>query len=239
MKSRHKVKNSEGKYKHPRIPSWVTITSLWDLPKDILDQVETPIEESDERYLFRKTVNFVKLLNKYQKMRENDDFAKGKNLNFNKSNITGKMKKLKDIIVVTKGMSKPSKSKKWIQLYPKVTASKSVLNLLLEIDAFINDFLIVELGSFKKKIDIPAFQGQIRLLRKNEVKSARSRRHIVRSTAGNSLPEPKEVGALRERLLAYLEENLKESNTDVTKEEPRRLSNNLIALVVFRNSCLY
>ena len=235
MKSRQKVKNSDGRYKHPHIPSWVTITSLWDLPKEILDQAERPVEESEERYLSRKTVNFEKLLNRYQKMREND-FAKGKNLTFKKSNIKGKMRKLKDMIVKTKGMTQPSKLKEWIQMYPKVTASKSILYLLLEVDAFINDFLVVELGSFKKKTDIPAFQGQIRLRRKNEVKSARSRRHVVRSTAANSLPEPKEVFQLRERILAFLEESLKESNTDVAEDDFRRLINNLIALVVFRNS---
>ena len=59
-------------------------------------------------------------------------------------------------------MTQPSKLREWIQLYPKVTASKSVLSWLLEIDAFMNHFLIVKLGSFHKKIDTPAFQGQIR-----------------------------------------------------------------------------
>ena len=101
------------------------------MPKEILDQAERPVEESEERYLSRKTVNFVKLLIRYQKMREND-FAKGKNLTFNKSNIKGKMRKLKDMIVKTKGMTQPSKLKEWIQINPKVTASKSILYLVLE-----------------------------------------------------------------------------------------------------------
>ena len=51
------------------------------------------------------------------------------------------------------------------------------------------------------------------------------------------MPEPKEVFQLRERILAFLEESLKESNTDVAEDDFRRLINNLIALVVFRNWC--
>ena len=235
QKFRHKIKQSDGSYQQPHEPNWIVITSVWQLPQQILRQVVSNKEESDERFLSKRTFNFKTILNKYQAMKEKE-ISRGRNSNINRSNIKGKMEKLRKMVIVTKGMTEPRKLSDWIQMYPKVSASKSILNMLNELDIFIDTFLKSEIGSFQQKVDISAFKGQIKLLRKNESRAGRTRKQLLKTTAANSLPNPKEIDVLRKRIMEYLEKKFQENLQGIRPDEFRTLTYNLMALIFFRNS---
>ena len=235
QKFRHKMKHSDGSYQQPHQPNWMVITSVWQLPQKILRQVVSNKEEADERFLTKRTFNFKFILNKYQAMKEKE-IARGRNSNNNRSNIKGKMEKLRKMVIVTKGMTEPRKLSDWIQMYPKVSASKSILNMLNELDIFIDTFLKIEIGSFQQKVDISAFKGQIKLLRKNESRAGRTRKQLLKTTAANSLPNPKEIDVLRKRIMEYSEKKFQENLQGIRPDEFRTLTYNLMALIFFRNS---
>ena len=234
-RSSDKIKQSDGSYQHPHQPNWMVITSVLQLPQQILRQVVSNEEEADERFLTKRTFNFKPILNKYQAMKEKE-IARGSKSNINRTNIKGKMEKLRKMVIVTKGMTVPRKLSDWIQMYPKVSASKSIRNMLNELDTFIDTFLKSEIGSFQQKVDISAFEGQIKLLRRNESRAGRSRKQLLKTTAANSLPNPKVFDALRKRIIEYLEEKFQENLQGIRPDEFRTLTYNLMALIFFRNS---
>ena len=232
-KRKHKEEQPTGSYQHPHEPVWQTVNNVWQLPKKLTQLAA--ISETDEQYLTEKTYDFVDFLAKYKIMKE-EEMRSGTNSTFTKSNINGKLQKLKQMVIATKGMTEPRRIQDWIKLYPHVTASKTVLNMLLDLQNFIDHFLIQEIGSFQQRIDVMAFKGQIKLLRSNESRRGRSRKQILKTTAGNSLPQPKEVRLLREKILEYLKKKLSEDLTDILESEFRTLTYNIMAILTLRNS---
>ena len=232
-KRKHKEEQPTGSYQHPHEPVWQTVNNVWQLPKELTQLAA--ISETDEQYLTEKTYDFVDFLAKYKIMKE-EEMRSGTNSTFTKSNINGKLQKLKQMVIATKGMTEPRRIQDWIKLYPHVTASKTVLNMLLDLQNFIDHFLIQEIGSFQQRIDVMAFKGQIKLLRSNESRRGRSRKQILKTTAGNSLPQPKEVRLLREKILEYLKKKLSEDLTDILESEFRTLTFNIMAILTLRNS---
>ena len=160
----------------------------------------------------------------------------GTNSTFTKSNKKGKLQKLKQMVIATKGMTEPRRIQDLIKLYPKVVASRTVLNMLLDLQNFIDHFLIQEIGSFQQKIDVMAFKGQIQLLRRNESRRGRSRKQLLKTTAENSLPQRKEVRLLQERILDFLKKKLSEDLTDISDLEFRTLIYNIMAIFTLQNS---
>ena len=97
-----------------------------------------------------KTFDFETLLTKYRAMRESQ-IAENKGGNYNSHNLKGIIAKLRNTVICTKGMTQPGGVEKWIKMYPKVTARKSIVNMLNELKVFMNQFKGV-IANLKKMV---------------------------------------------------------------------------------------
>ena len=133
------MKQQDNTMKDPHPPEWVIVRNVWDLPQEYLEKAKISSTGAEERYMTKKTFGFEKLLTKYKAMRERQ-IAENKGGNYNSHNLKGIIAKLRNTVICTKGMTQPGGVEKWIKMYPKVTARKSIVNMLNELKVFMNQF---------------------------------------------------------------------------------------------------
>ena len=71
----------------------------------------------ESHYLTWKTENFVPLPEGFRKLREKDNDA-GSSTSFSNKTIKGKMRKIKEAIIMTKGLSDATGIERWVYSYP-------------------------------------------------------------------------------------------------------------------------
>ena len=152
---------------------------------------------------------------------------------FSEGNMKSKNKRKRAAMIATRRMTNVSRLEVWIAMYPNLKAGKSVTNMLRELKNFIDHFPLYEIGSFQHKIDIEAFESKILQMMDQENRSNRSRRNTSRKADANTLPQIQDVLLMRNRLLEYLKATLKEDTSEVSEEELRSVTLNLVVQAQF------
>ena len=152
---------------------------------------------------------------------------------FSEGNMKSKNKRKRAAMIATRRMTNVSRLEVWIAMYPNLKAGKSVTNMLRELKNFIDHFPLYEIESFQHKIDIEAFESKILQMMDQENRSNRSRRNTSRKADANTLPQIQDVQLMRNRLLEYLKATLKEDTSEVSEEELRSVTLNLVVQAQF------
>ena len=240
QKFRHKYNRASNSHE----PIWFEkpIITISDLPNFILDQAKTD-ENADNptesRYLKRvkgfQKVDFNSLLTEYeQQMRR--DINEGKQHDWKLSNVNGRIKRLREAIIATKGLQNAAKISQWLDSYPQMRAAATRRNNLQLLKVFLSEFLCPSMASNSNLVNFPVFIGQIDQLIRREQKGKKARQQVVKRATANMLPTIEEVKKLNNAVVAYLESKLKDEVQELDRKDFTLVIMNLVAMIIFRNA---
>ena len=193
-------------------------------------------KETGNDDMIRGPINFDSSLREFKEQKLHE-FKQNEGSLFTQENITTKLPRIRECLVLSKGFKDMSKIAVWVHSYESIArpvkTAKAKQNLMSDLQKFA-EFLLVKYGRKQQVVEFDILLQEIRDRKNLLNKSAKGRKHLYNYAEGNSLPTMKELSALRENVTHYLETELEEQNIDAVQF--RKIQHNIRALLCMRTS---